>query len=113
MGAEDHTLETEIESRIQEGKGFTYFNLMKAANEVCQCLLKIHTNHIAHLDLKPANVLYSQKIDKWIVIDCGLSEDHEEDLRLPAKSIDNCSFSSYGCTPSYASPLARKSKDMP
>ena len=72
----------------------------------------MHTNHLTHLNIKPGHVLYSTKIDKWIVIDFGISEDHEEDLRQLSQSIDDCSLPSYGCTPSYASPLARKSSDM-
>ena len=41
MGVEDSALETEIESRIKAGQCYTYFNLMKVCNEVCQCLLKM------------------------------------------------------------------------
>ena len=112
MGVEDASLEREVEQRYKEGRPYTYFHMMKICNEICHCLLKMHTNHIAHLDLKPGNVLYSKKIDKYIVIDFGVSEDHSEDMQTSKTSIEDFSSPSYACTPSYASPLARKSSDM-
>ena len=111
MGVEDDPLEQEIESRIKCRRGFKYFELMKVCNEVCQCLLKMHANHLVHLDLKPGNVLYSKKIDKFIVIDFGISEDHAEEMKETNKNLDDFSAPSYGCSPAYASPLARKSND--
>ena len=72
----------------------------------------MHTNHIAHLDLKPGNVLSSHKIDKYIVIDFGISEDYSEEMQSTSKTIDDFSAPSYACTPAYASPLARKSSDL-
>ena len=78
---------------------YTYFHLMKVCNEICKCLLKMHTNHLAHNDLKPGNALYSKKIDKYIVIDFGISEDQSEDMRALGKTIDNFSAPSYARTP--------------
>jgi serine/threonine protein kinase len=37
-------------------------------------LLTLHKLNLVHLDIKPLNILYSQKYKRWIFIDFGISE---------------------------------------
>eukprot|EP01016_Furgasonia_blochmanni_P055452 TRINITY_DN9281_c0_g2_i1.p2 TRINITY_DN9281_c0_g2~~TRINITY_DN9281_c0_g2_i1.p2 ORF type:complete len:156 (-),score=25.06 TRINITY_DN9281_c0_g2_i1:98-565(-) len=91
MRVEDFALEGDIEKRIEnrEKGSFTLFNAVKIANEVAQCILKMHTNHIVHLDLKPAN------------------EDRSARMAKKKLNIDNFRCPSCGCTPAFASLLAK------
>ena len=43
----DESIEQDIKRRIKHGMAYTYFNLMKVLNEICQGLRKMHTNHLA------------------------------------------------------------------
>lgn len=44
-------------------------NLIK---DVCASLNKIHNLGYCHLDVKPQNIMYSELLEKWCVIDLGL-----------------------------------------
>ena len=111
MRAEDESLEADIKQKIKLGMAYTYLNLMKVCNEICQYLLKMHTNHLVYLNIKPSHVLYSMTIDKYIVIDFGISENHQEKILKQDKTIESFSCPSIAWTPAYASPLAKLGGD--
>ena len=49
MEVEDESLAEQIEERSTEGKPSLTSHKMRYS--VCHCMLKMHTNHLVHLDL--------------------------------------------------------------
>lgn len=46
----------------------------KMEDDIRQALAKMHKNHFIHFDIKPQNICFSPSMNKYVLIDFGLSE---------------------------------------
>ena len=51
--------------------------LLEMIEDVSIYILKMHVNHIAHLDIKPHNILLMRAVGCYALIDFGLAEQYE------------------------------------
>ena len=61
----------------------------------------LHGLHIAHKDIKPSNVLYCRRLDKFVLCDFGIAEYVKE-------NIGSVSITSYAGTYRYLGPEMQK-----
>ena len=52
----------------------------KFKDDLVHCLRVLHGLHIAHKDIKPSNVLYCRRLDKFVLCDFGIAEYANEDI---------------------------------
>ena len=55
-------------------------NPNKVRDDLVVCLRVLHALHIAHKDIKPSNVLYCKRLDKFVLCDFGIAEYVKENI---------------------------------
>lgn len=73
-------IEGESLSDIVKLKGRLYVDKsVKYISQVGEALAYVHSHHVNHLDVKPANIMVRQKDDMPILIDFGLSKQYDSE----------------------------------
>lgn len=86
-----------INERNQKKQPFSYEEKRKIFEDLMTCLYFLHMRKIAHLDIKPENILFYQQYNQYILRDFGACEKSEGvlDFLNDAKSskiIGTCSY---------------------
>lgn len=55
--------------------------------DIRRCLKRLHNLHIAHKDVKPSNILYCQRLKKFVLCDYGCAEYVQEEIGQLSKTV--------------------------
>ena len=66
------------QEKIKKSGPFSDIQALKYVNKIGEALIYLHSKHINHLDVKPANIMIWEEDDFPILIDFGLSKQYDE-----------------------------------
>ena len=64
-------------------------DVMKIMYDVAQCLQHVHSKDYIHADVKPKNIAYDPKLQKWLLIDCDAMVELDEPVGAKHSSAYN------------------------
>ena len=79
-------------------------SLVSLVEDISSVLLKMHTNHIAHLDIKPSNIVYVASSKQFLLDGFSMAEQYEECSSM----LDFTTTVNGSGTSVYRSPLMQK-----
>jgi hypothetical protein len=71
-----------LRQRLQGGARLSWAEVRKLLGDLTQTLEYLHERKLCHRDIKPDNLIFNSKKNRWVLVDFGIAKSLRDDLRI-------------------------------